>query len=276
MRYCLNTSTIRGQKLSLVEEIDLAAKAGYDGIEPWIGEIQSYRDSGGSLDDLHKRISDAGLKVESAIGFAQWIVDDDGARRDALEQAKQDMGLVRAIGGERIAAPPAGATDRTDLSLEVIASRYRDLLEVGRAEGVVPQLELWGFSKTLHRLGELVYVASEANHPQACVLPDVYHIYKGGSGFAGLGLLAGAAIHCFHMNDYPAQPPRETIGDGDRVFPGDGVAPLGEILRTLAGNGFVGALSLELFNAEYWKRDAAEVVSMGLAKMKRAVAEAVG
>ena len=29
--YCLNTSTIRGQKLPLVEEIEIAAKAGYTG-----------------------------------------------------------------------------------------------------------------------------------------------------------------------------------------------------------------------------------------------------
>ena len=31
-RYCLNTSTIRGQKLPLVTEIELASAAGYQGI----------------------------------------------------------------------------------------------------------------------------------------------------------------------------------------------------------------------------------------------------
>ena len=31
-RFCLNTSTIRGQKLSLPLEIDLAGKVGYTGI----------------------------------------------------------------------------------------------------------------------------------------------------------------------------------------------------------------------------------------------------
>src|SRR5215218_9833472 len=28
-RYCLNTSTLRGQKLTLVEEVEIAARAGY-------------------------------------------------------------------------------------------------------------------------------------------------------------------------------------------------------------------------------------------------------
>lgn len=271
MRYCLNTSTIRGQQLGLVAEIELAAKAGYDGIEPWIREIEVYQQEGGSLADLRKRLDDHGLRVESAIGFPQWIIDDPEARARGLEQAKREMGLVAALGGTRIAAPPAGATDRDDMDLLTIAERYRALLEVGRAAGVVPQLELWGFSKTIHRLGELLYIATEADHPDACVLPDVYHIYKGGSGFDGLRMLAGTQVHCFHMNDYPADPPRETIGDADRVYPGDGVAPLDEILGTLRRNGFAGVLSLELFNPRYYELDAEEVVTTGLEKMKAAV-----
>ena len=34
--FCLNLSTIRGQKLGLVKEIEVAAEAGYQAIEPWI------------------------------------------------------------------------------------------------------------------------------------------------------------------------------------------------------------------------------------------------
>ena len=275
VRYCLNTSTIRGQQLGLVAEIELAGKAGYDGIEPWIRQIEQYQQEGGTLRDLRKRLEDHGLRVESAIGFPQWIVDDQVARAQALEQAKREMGMIAELGGSRIAAPPAGATDRSDMDLNVIAERYRALLEVGRGAGVVPQLELWGFSKTLHRLGELLYVASEANHPDACVLPDVYHIFKGGSGFDGLRMLAGTSVHCFHMNDYPAEPPRETINDADRVYPGDGVAPLNQILQTLRANGFAGVLSLELFNPRYYELPAEEVVTTGLAKMKQAVANSL-
>jgi sugar phosphate isomerase/epimerase len=114
-RYCFNTSTIRGQKLSLPEEIDIAARAGYHALEPWIGEIETYARQDGSLADLKKQISDLGLTVESAIGFAEWIVDDDARRTKGLEQARRDMDLVQQIGGKRIAAPPAGATDVSDI-----------------------------------------------------------------------------------------------------------------------------------------------------------------
>lgn len=272
-RYCLNTSTIRGQRKTIEEEIAIAAKAGYDGIEPWIREIQDYTKRGGKLNDLRKRIADAGLKVESAIGFATWIVDDDKRRAAGLESAKRDMELVRAIGGTRIAAPPVGATRQTNLDLFQAAKRYAALVDAGRKIGVTPQLEVWGFSKALARLGEVLLVAAESNRADACLLPDVYHVYKGGSDFGGLNVINGNAIHVFHMNDYPADPPREKIGDASRVYPGDGVAPLQPILQSLVRIGFRGALSLELFNRDYWKQDALEVAKTGLEKMKAVVAK---
>ena len=274
-RYCFNTSTIRGQKLGLVEEIEIAAKAGYDGIEPWMREIEQYVKDGGSLKDLDKRIRDHGLTVESAIGFAQWIADDDERRKQGLEQAKRDMDLLSQIGGKRIAAPPTGATKQTDLDLFKAADRYRALLELGDQMGIVPQVEVWGFSKSLSRLGESVFVAIESGHPKACLLPDVYHVYKGGSDFTGLKLLHGDTIQVFHVNDYPADPPRDRIGDADRVYPGTGVAPLNAILRMLNQNGCRCALSLELFNRDYWKQDALTVASTGLEKTKEAVLKAL-
>ncbi|HBV61713.1 MAG TPA: xylose isomerase [Rhodopirellula sp.] len=271
----MNTSTVRGQKLSIEEQVDLTAKAGYDGIEPWIRDIQQYVDDGRSVADLKKRIADAGLTVDSAIGFANWIVDDPDARAKGLEQAKQEMALVKAIGGGRVAAPPVGAHrgDSTPPPLPVIAERYRALLEVGKQVGVVPQLELWGFSPTLSKLSELAYVSAGAGHPDACVLPDFYHIYKGGNDFASLGMIEASRMHCFHMNDYPAEPPIAEISDKHRVFPGDGVCPLPKIIRQLIDHGFAGTFSLELFNPEYWEREPAGVATEGLEK-SRAVVQA--
>jgi len=268
--YCLNTSTIRGQELSLLEEIEIAANAGYDAIEPWINEIEAYQGHGGSLADLKKRISDCGLSVESAVGFAEWIVDDDTQRSKGLERARYEMDLVQQIGGKRIAAPAAGAVDVANINYLQVAERYRTLLEIGDQIGVVPQLEVWGFSKTLSRLGEAMLVAIESGHPQACILPDVYHLYKGGSDYTGLNLVNGSAIKVFHVNDYPRLP-RESIDDSDRVYPGDGVAPLCDILKTLQAIGFDGHLSVELFNKDYWQQDPKAVVLAALEKTKELV-----
>ena len=271
-RYCLNTATIRGKNLPVAEEVEVAAKAGYVGIEPWVDSIGRHAADGKSLRDLKKRIADLGLTVESAIGFPRWIVDDDQQRAKGLEQMRRGMDLVRQIGGARIAAPPAGSTPGMDL--KKIAERYRAVLELGRTMGVVPQLEIWGASKTLGPLGEAAYVVVEAGHPDACLLLDAYHIYRSGSSFTGLKILNGAAMHNFHINDYPADPPRERIGDGDRVYPGDGVAPLASILRDLYATGYRGVLSLELFNRRYWTQDALTIARTGLQKTRAVVQSA--
>ncbi len=274
IRYCFNTSTVRGQELSIEEQVDLVGKAGYTGIEPWMDDLVKYKQQGGSLSDLAKRIRDQGLTVESAIGFANWIVDDDDERRNGLENAKRDMDLLREIEGLRIAAPPVGAQNGPVLDLFDIIDRYKALLAVGDAADIVPELEVWGFSTNLHRLGHSVAVCVESNHPKACLLPDVYHLYRGGSDFQGLELLSDDAIHVFHMNDYPGSPARRELDDSDRVYPGDGVAPLNAILRSIGGDGKNVALSLELFNRDYWQLDATEVAATGLRKMQEAVAAA--
>ncbi len=270
-KYCLNTSTIRGQKLGLLGEVELAAKAGYNAIEPWVSVIGDYQKSGGSLKDLNKRINDLGLTVESAIAFSNWIVDDDAKRAKGLEEAKRDMDLVKQIGGKRIAAPPAGAVDGSELALLDVAKRYRALLELGDEMDVVPELEVWGFSKNLHLLGQSVFAMIESGHPKACLLPDVYHVYRGGSDFEGLRLLSASAVHVIHMNDFPGEPSHEKLNDSDRVYPGDGVAPWAWLIPQLHTINPNMVLSLELFSQELWKLPAEQVAKTGLQKMKAVV-----
>ena len=270
--YSLNMGTIRGQKIGLVGEIDAAVKAGYDAIEPWIGTINGYKKSGGSLKDVKKRCEDSNLKVCSAIGFAQWIVNDDQKRAEGVEQMKRDMEVLAQIGGTHIAAPPVGAHRTSEkIDLDIVAERYNHILEAGRNIGVIPQIETWGPASNLSHVAEAAYVAAKVGDPDACVLSDVYHMYKGGVKPAAIKLLGRGVMHCFHMNDYPADPPRETINDSHRIWPGDGIAPIKEILSYMIENRCRVFLSLELFNKEYWKMDAAKAAEVGLAKMKAVV-----
>lgn len=266
---CLNTSTLRGYKLPLGAEIDIAARAGYDAIEPWLSELEAHENSGGRLEDLARQTRDLGLSVQGAIGFFAWIVDDPQQRADALETARRDMDRVARLGGTLIAAPPMGATEVSGIDLRRAAERYRDLCEVGRAIGVRPLVEVWGFSQTLSRLGDAAFIAIESGHPDAAILADVYHLHKGGSPHAGLALLNGDYLPLFHVNDYPANPGPAQIKDEERVYPGDGVAPLGEIFATLTNIGFDGYLSLELFNPSYWNGDALETARTGLDKLRQ-------
>jgi sugar phosphate isomerase/epimerase len=262
-RYCLNTSTIKGQGLSLLEEIALTARGGYDGIEPWVNELDAYAAAGGDLDDLGRRLADLGLQVPNLIGFFAWAVDDDARRAEALTEARRCFDLARRVGARYVAAPPMGVTDG-GLCLDAAAARYRDLLAIGADYGVTPILEFWGMAKSLGRFSECLYVAAESGRRDAVILADVFHIYRGGGNFAALRLAGPETLGLFHLNDYPAGATR----DDERVYPGDGVAPLPQILADLRHAGFQGMLSLELFNPAYYAQDADTVARTGLAKMR--------
>lgn len=267
--FCLNTSTIRGQNPGLVKYIEITSKAGYDGIEIWIEDLKKYLANGNSLKQLDQIIKDHGIKVENAIGFAPWMAQDEEQSRKGFAQMEEEMDLLAAIGCKRIAAPGIGTVAPVDLMQAGI--RYKSLLELGRKTGVMPQLEFWGAFAPFHHLGQVMMVAAVANDPDARILPDVYHLFRGGSGFDGLKLINGAAMEIFHMNDFVGNIPREQQEDKDRVYPGDGIAPMGQILgylKNMVGNK---VLSLELFNRSYWEQDPLKVAQTGLKKMKALV-----
>jgi sugar phosphate isomerase/epimerase len=272
--YSLNMSTIRGQKLGFIKELEVASQAGFRSVEIWMDSLQTYIEGGRKLADANKRIKDLGLKIENAIGFAQWIVDDDTTRNKALEQLKREMEMLSELDCRRTAAPPMGATKEPGLDLKKAAERYRAILELGDQTGVVPQLELWGFSQNLSKLSEVLYVAAEAGHPSARVLLDVYHLFKGNSSVDSLKLVGKPGIEVFHVNDYPANTPFSAITDADRIYTGDGVAPLAKILQTIKNPEKPVVISFEVFNKGYYAQDALLVAKTALAKMK-AIAESV-
>ena len=77
------------------------------------------------------------------------------------------------------------------------------------------------------------------------------------------------------MNDYPAIDDNAKLTDAMRVMPGDGVAPLNQILQTLNAKNTPIVLSLEIFNEDVWKMDATAACTLGLAKLKGSVAKAL-
>ena len=267
--YCLNTSTIRGNNLDIAGVVNAASKAGFHALEPWIREIDDYTSKGGTLKDLGKRIADAGLTVEDAIAFNSFLDDDDARRAASMEKLKVDMDKVAQIGGKRIAAPPGN--NRAAVSLDNAAKYYRDALEMGEKMGVQPLLELWGTHPVLGPLSHGIYATVAAGRADASLLLDVFHLYKSGTPFTSLRQINGASLHIMHLNDYPQAADSSTLNDSNRIYPGDGVAPLSQILRDLRDNGFRGYLSLELFNREYWAKSADENLKTAMEKIRATV-----
>lgn len=269
-KYCLNTSTIRNENTSVMDAIDIAAHAGYDGIEPWVKEIDTWVEQGGSLSDLRAKASDRGIQIVNLIAFPEWAVPEDEKRAAGVEEAKRCFEMADALDCTFVAAPPFGIHTRK-VDLFEVAKRYGELIDAVSGYQAKPILEFWGIAKTLGTLGEVLMVAAECGRPNQVILADVFHMYKGSGHFCGLEHLGPEKLGLVHVNDYPEFPGRDTVTDADRVYPGDGLAPWPELVAALNHVGYEGMLSVELFNETYWAKGSVVSAEEGLAKLKACV-----
>lgn len=251
LRISLNTSTIRGYKLPVEQQIELCAEAGFDGIELWMSDVETYIKKGGNPEELNQQMRQHGLVLENMIAFSTWIADDAERRAEGIKKMRQDMELTARLGGSYIAAPVQGIATIEREKLPEYADRYRAILETGDQTGVTPLIELWG-AGALNQLSDTAAITIGTGHPKASMLLDFYHLYRGGNAFDSLWQINGRALPVFHINDYPDSLPRETLKDSDRIFPGDGACPFDTVLPLLYASGFKGGLSIELFNKTYW------------------------
>jgi 2-keto-myo-inositol isomerase len=267
----LNTSTIR--PASLLEKIDATAAAGYDGIELWIDDLEKHEKDGNSLKDLAKYIQDKGLYVHNVIGLWNAVPPTQEAWEAHLPETRNRMRMMSEAGSRHAAAIPDSELENIDLKWT--AAKYKELLDIGRNDyNIIPAFEFVGFFKSINRLGTASAIALDANDPDACLIADTFHLFRGGSGFNGVQMLQGKFICNFHWNDIAASQPAESAADEHRIFPGDGHLPLVQLLKDLRAIRYHGPLSLELFNREHWKMDPAEVARIGKDKMLAGIAAA--
>lgn len=250
-RISLNTSTISAYKLKVEDQIDMVAKAGFNGIELWVSDVVTYLNQGGTCETLSEKLKAGNLVLENMIGFSSWSSDDLNKREKGIEQMRQEMLMTAKLGGKYIAAPIQWMKPLNKSMFEDNVQRYLTILKLSDQTGVIPILELWG-QGALSLLSEGANIVIATGHPKATMLLDFYHFYRGGNPWDTLDYINCGKLPVFHMNDYPANPPREQLKDSDRVFPGDGICPFNEMIPKLYKAGFRGGFSVELFNKGYW------------------------
>jgi 2-keto-myo-inositol isomerase len=271
--YCLNAATIKEQAPGILNFIEIASRAGYDSVELWESNVRNYLKENNSLKSLKKYIDDNHIKVASACGisFAPWMVDDEEESKAGLLKMENVMNLFAELGCRRIIVTLSGIKSNKPVDLFKVGERYSQLLETGRKTGVMPHIEFLGGSKICSHIGQAFLVLATSNDPDGRIVADIFHIFKSGADFNGLKMVNGRIIEMVHMNDFTGAIPVENQSDQNRIYPGDGIAPMHQIINDLKSIGGTKVLSLELFNKEYWKQDPVIVAKTGIEKMKKVV-----
>ena len=262
MKFCLNTSTIKPQPL--LKKIKLAGTAGYDGIELWLNDIYDHIGRGGEVSDVEKALADHGLIVPSVIAIRQWG-DQDGWEYELVrDEARRRFALAARLGAPFIVATPPLELTRQDH----LPARYRDLLQIGREEGIRPTFEYISFFKSVYNLTDAWRIVQETDDEDATLILDAFHTWNSNSDLELLRDIPAGKISHYHIDDAHPDKAAGTQTDPDRVMLGEGQIDLATEIAVLKEIGYDKTMSLELFNAELWEEDPLEVITIGLERMQ--------
>ena len=269
---CLDTSTL-SKDIGLAEKVELAAKAGFDAIEPWDYELKNHLADGASLVDLGKRIRDLGMFVPSVIGLWGALAPTKEIFNSEIDQHKECLDRIAAIGSEHVQVIPK--FNRQDaLDHRTASWAYAQICAMAKQYNLKPAVIFLNFVKGLERLSDAARIAMDSGVDGGKIIPDTYHMFLSGSPVSSLNMLNGNAIAIFQFADagHNVQASNARGLDGRRVLPGDGKLPLTDYLNALKLIGYKGCISLELYNKEYRKRAPAPFLEEALRKTVAVVA----
>tara|TARA_R110002111_G_scaffold262694_1_gene340096 strand:+ start:5493 stop:6308 length:816 start_codon:yes stop_codon:yes gene_type:complete len=260
--YSLNASTIR--TTPLLDKIRIAAEAGYRGIELWFDEVEEFLAQGGELERISAVIQESGLAIPTMIMLRDWWSATPEEYPAVFDACLQRIRLAAKLGAEYVICCPHREIPDYDLG----AQRYRELLEAGIKAGAKPAVEFLGFVEAVTRIEDALQIVEKSGHPQATLVLDPFHVFRGGGSMETIAQLKPAQIAISHFNDAVNNIPREKQMDPDRVLPGDGDLDLTHYCRLLKQIGYQSWLSLELFREDLWQKDPLEVAQLGLERMQ--------
>ncbi len=264
MQVSLNAITIK--QASLMQKLEAAAEAGFDGIGLWNDEVSEAVQQGMPIVRIADALYAKRLSVPEMCFVGGWMYSTGEERSEALSQAQERFHQAAGLGcGCVIACASNGEGD-----LDEVADDYRELCTIAARWRVKPALEFVGAAQQVKDIATAWEVIRRAGHPMGSILLDTFHFHMGGSTIEDLKRVPAHKIALVHINDAPDKP-LDQLSDADRLMPGDGVLPLVEILSILRDGGFQGHVSLELFNEEYWAMDPFEVAKIGYEKTKAVV-----
>jgi sugar phosphate isomerase/epimerase len=211
-----------------------------------------------SLAAARRVLTDLGLTPVSAACGVQGLWEPNPNHAASLENLKKRCEMFAALGLNRIYAPTGTTQKFTEDDYKTGVDNMRAVGETAKQFRMTMMTEFVRASTFISTLTTLLNMMRAAAHPNLAPLLDFYHFWSGLNKLEDLDLIRPGEIGHVHFQDVPDMP-RELLDNTTRFIPGDGIAPLTQILRKLADKGYAGSLSVELFLPRFQQGDPFEV-----------------
>lgn len=266
MKLAINPATTQQGRFE--EDVRAYAKAGFEAMELWLGKVDAYLEENHSLEDAAALMDDNGLEAAGAC-FCGVQCSGDEAEEESLEQLKRQLATCQALGADTMVVIPGVDDDTiTEESFEKVAEGLGRSGEIAQSYGVSLAIEFIQGSPLIGSVLTATKVARQSGRENVGVLLDTFHFYVGISKIHDIYQMRPEELLIVHLNDC-RDVHRELANDSMRVFPGEGVFPLKQILGAIADIGYEGYLSLELFNEEVWEMNVEEAARLSHEKAEK-------
>jgi 2-keto-myo-inositol isomerase len=255
---------------NLETDIRIAGEADYDVLEITATKLDKFLQAH-PIADAHKLIDAAHLKTHAINSIEKINFREAEGRAEVLARTRQLSEYAYALDCPWLIAVPGPAPDRTkwEAVRDNTVTSLRAMSEIAAGHKVSIAFEFLGFPwcsvRTAAQGWEIVRATDRAN---VGMVIDTCHFYAGNSTLDSVRAISAKKLAVFHINDVEKMP-KEKITDANRLFPGDGVIPLKEIIGAVRGTGFDGVASVEIFRPEYWQRDPLAVAKEAKNKSER-------
>lgn len=233
------------------------AKAGIRQVEPAAGLLDDFLKTD-SLASAKRVLTDLGLTIVCGAAGTTGLWDPHPQFAQNLEAFRKRCEQFAELGAPMVYSPCVADARFTAEDYVSSPERIRRVADVAQQFQLKVAAEFVRNSTFLAALPTALRLHRAVAHPHFGILFDCYHFWSGPSKMKDLDAIRPGEIIHAHLNDTPDLP-RELLDLQTRVIPGDGVAPLGPILRKLTGQGYAGPISVELFLPKYQSADPFEL-----------------
>lgn len=277
-RLSLNQATIK--YASLADALRLTAAAGIEAIGLWREPVAEV-----GLAQAERMVADSGLRVSSLCRGGFFTVAEGPDRRAALDENRRaidETAALAAAGAPGSAAVlvlvagglPDGSTDLIGARSRV-ADALAELEPEARAAGVTLAIEplhpMYAADRAVvSTLGQALDLAGPFPAESVGVVVDTFHIWWDPQVLDQIAR-AGAAgrIASYQVCDFLTPIPADAILA--RGMMGDGHVDFASLTAAVDATGYAGDVEVEIFNADIWAADPAEVVARTVEAFERSI-----
>jgi sugar phosphate isomerase/epimerase len=255
-----------GLDLSAGETIEVAARAGFEGVDL---QVRDLVEAGANINGLRSRMDDRGLRGGGWTLPMNWkneaeAFEADLERLPVYAAAAERLGLSRTGTWVRFETDPVDDIDRMSESERARRAEEATAWQIDRLGRIARILDDHGSRLGLEIMGSPVAPSGRGvrlvgtyaelrrrfgglvkEHPNVGLLVDAFHIFAAGETVGDVLAEGVGSVVWVHLAD-PARLDRSSLRDEERALPGESGLGLCEgLLKTLASHGSQGPVTVE-------------------------------